>query len=170
MVENEQEVTLSTPRLTLHLSLTPEWEEVWGGLLPLLQQLLPAIASAPPLATLPYAVECGMRLATDAEVTPLNQDYRGKNRPTNVLSFPQDDALPLESTSPYYLGDIILAYETIAREAAEQSKPFLHHMTHLYLHGMLHLLGYDHIDPQDAEHMEAQEITLLESLNIANPY
>lgn len=105
--------------------------------------------------------EASVVLADDSFIQTLNRDYRKKDSPTNVLSFPQE--LPL-------LGDIVLAYETIAHEADEQEKSFEEHLTHLSIHGILHLLGYDHIDDDDAQEMEALEVEILETLNVKNPY
>ena len=92
--------------------------------------------------------EASVVLSDDFFIQTLNSDYRKKDSPTNVLSFPQE--LPL-------LGDIVLAHETIAREADEQGKSFEEHLTHLSIHGTLHLLGYDHIDDDDAQEMEDLE-------------
>ena len=105
--------------------------------------------------------EASVVFGDDAFVQTLNRDYRDKDKPTNVLSFPQ--ALPM-------LGDSIFAYETIEREAAEQEKSFEDHLLHLSIHSTLHLLGYDHIDDQEAEAMEAIEIKILASLGVKNPY
>ena len=106
-------------------------------------------------------------LSDDDEVQALNVHYRGKDKPTNVLSFPDGDA---DETGAQQLGDIILSYDTIAREAAEQGKEFAHHLTHLVMHGVLHLLGYDHENAKDAEAMESREVALLKAMGIANPY
>lgn len=100
-------------------------------------------------------------LSSDAEIQTLNKQFRGKDKPTNVLSFENDE-------EP--LGDVILAYETIAREAAEQGKDFKHHAAHLIIHGILHLMGYNHEVSADAEKMEAKEVKILKKLGIANPY
>ena len=108
-------------------------------------------------------LEVAVVLADDAFVQQLNKDYRGKNAPTNVLSFPND-----EQTGE--LGDIILALETIEREATAQGKKFRDHAAHLLVHGFLHLLGYDHIKDAEAEVMEKKEIKILQKLAIANPY
>ncbi|MES1179610.1 MAG: rRNA maturation RNase YbeY [Hyphomicrobium sp.] len=104
-------------------------------------------------------------LSSDAIVSDLNGRFRGKPKPTNVLSFPAGDGAP-----DGQIGDIILGLETVTREAAEQSIPFEHHVQHLVVHGVLHLLGYDHETAEDAERMEGIEIKVLSKLGIANPY
>lgn len=103
-------------------------------------------------------------LGDDASVAALNREFRGKDKPTNVLSFP---APPLD---PSFLGDIALAAETIVEEANFQGKRFEHHAAHLVVHGFLHLLGYDHEQPDEAEKMEARERAILVSLGIDDPY
>ncbi len=105
-------------------------------------------------------------LVEDAEVQALNRDYRGKNKPTNVLSFPNGEV----EEGVRQLGDIILSYDTLAAEAAAQCKLLKHHLTHLTIHGVLHLLGYDHEAEAEANRMEAIEIMLLARMGIANPY
>lgn len=107
-------------------------------------------------------VELSVVLADDSFVQDLNKGYRGKDKPTNVLSFPQDE--------PSMLGDIILAYETIETEAATQGKSFEDHATHLIVHGVLHLLGHDHMKAAEAETMEGLEVEALKALGIKNPY
>jgi probable rRNA maturation factor len=105
-------------------------------------------------------------LGDDASVAELNQQFRGKAGPTNVLSFP-----PAPGTSePGFLGDIALAAETIVEQAQFQGKRFEHHAAHLVVHGFLHLLGYDHENPADAEAMEARERTIMVSIGIEDPY
>lgn len=140
-----------------------------------------AVAAA--LALTPYAsladaaplVEVAVRLTDDAEVQTLNRDFRGKDKPTNVLSFPQvqDDLLEGLANSDdgeILLGDIVLARETCAREADEKGISLTDHATHLIVHGLLHLVGYDHIDDASAAAMEALEVKALASLGIGNPY
>lgn len=125
-------------------------------------------------------------LADDAFVRKLNRDFRGQDKPTNVLSFPASSprrrgsqakrSVREEAQDPRlrgddaYLGDIVLALETIRREAKEQAKSFRDHATHLIVHGALHLLGYDHIRDKDARVMEPLEIKILKKLGVKNPY
>jgi len=103
-------------------------------------------------------------LTTDVAVQALNARFRDQDKPTNVLSFP---AAPNPEN---HLGDVALAYETCAREAAEQNKPLGHHLQHLVAHGVLHLLGYDHMSDPEAEEMEAIERTVLAKLGVPDPY
>lgn len=105
-------------------------------------------------------------LANDRKVRKLNRDYRGKDKPTNVLSFPDGTT----HGGLMQLGDIILAYDTVVREADEQGKKFAHHARHLVVHGVLHLMGYDHEKDKEAALMEAREVKILSGLSIANPY
>lgn len=104
-------------------------------------------------------------LANDEQVAILNGQFRGKPKPTNVLSFPSGVGSP-----EGFLGDIILAFETVAREAIEQDVSLEHHVQHLIVHGILHLLGLDHETMGDAEFMEALEIQILARLGVDNPY
>ena len=111
--------------------------------------------------------EISVLLTDDAAVRELNRAWRGIDKPTNVLSFPS----PKQAAGlPPLLGDIAIAYETLAREAGEEGKPFLHHLAHLAVHGYLHLMGYDHLTDSEAEAMEALERDILRSLRIADPY
>jgi probable rRNA maturation factor len=106
---------------------------------------------------------------SNAAVQVLNRDWRGKDKPTNVLSFPAGDS-PVE-TEVEFLGDIALALETVAAEAADEGKTFEHHTTHLLVHGFLHLCGYDHeTGDDDAEEMETLERAILARLAITDPY
>ena len=118
---------------------------------------------------LPQGAEIGVVFTDDARVQELNTIWRNKDAPTNVLSFAANDGLPRHQWSPL-LGDIVLARETIVREAAEQHKDFVDHLTHLVVHGFLHLIGHDHIEDVDAETMEHIETRVLAKLGIADPY
>lgn len=106
--------------------------------------------------------ELSIVFADDKTLQELNKTYRQKDKPTNVLSFPSEEEGEL--------GDIILAYETIIKESAENGISPLHHTLHLIIHGFLHLLGYDHQEETETEHMEKTEILILNHLNISNPY
>jgi len=125
------------------------------------------------LAVANYAKPCevAIRLVDEEESHALNLQYRGKDKPTNVLSFPSD--LPdevLSSLKREPLGDIIICVPVVLTEALEQNKTALAHWAHLTIHGILHLLGFDHIDDEEAEEMEGLEIDALQELGIANPY
>ncbi|MDA0997149.1 MAG: rRNA maturation RNase YbeY [Proteobacteria bacterium] len=112
--------------------------------------------------------EVSIRLAADAEVKELNHTYRGIAKPTNVLSFGNDD--PAGQGQPRLLGDIVLAFETVAAEAAEKGIAIKDHYCHLLIHGMLHLLGFDHDTDTEADDMESRETSMLAALGIADPY
>ena len=117
-------------------------------------------------------VELSVTLTDDESIRILNRDYRGKDKPTNVLSFAMQEGEGPEDVPgmPLLLGDLVLAHGTIVREAAEQDKAFDDHFRHLLVHGALHLLGYDHEDDAEAEEMEALEIEILSRMGIENPY
>jgi probable rRNA maturation factor len=112
---------------------------------------------------------------SDEEIHALNREWRQRDKPTNVLSFPMLERSELLALAPegppVLLGDVALAYGTCAREAAEKAIPLEHHAAHLIVHGLLHLAGHDHeISPSDAEAMEALEVLALELMGIGNPY
>jgi len=110
--------------------------------------------------------EVSLLFCNDARIRVLNAQFRGMDKPTNVLSFPGPE--PLETAR--VLGDIAIAYETVAREAEEQGKALSDHLCHMIVHGFLHLLGFDHETDEEAEAMEADETRVLHSLGIADPY
>jgi probable rRNA maturation factor len=114
--------------------------------------------------------EISILFADNVTLKNLNKDWRGKNKPTNVLSFPASKDLKLPRGQVKPLGDIALAFETVAKEAEASGKSLKDHTTHLIVHGVLHLLGYDHIDDADAAKMEAKEIRILKELGLADPY
>jgi probable rRNA maturation factor len=136
-----------------------------------------ALAGHPGCAGARGAAACVV-LADDAFVRSLNREYRGKDAPTNVLSFPfqqpagaspPDDA-EADVTEPRHLGDVVLAAETVSREADAQGIPPAHHLQHLVVHGLLHLLGHDHDTDAQAEIMERLEVEILAALGVADPY
>ncbi|NMW31832.1 rRNA maturation RNase YbeY [Altererythrobacter sp. RZ02] len=146
-------------------------EQDWGDLG--LKAADAAALVAPEMALSRLSVS--LLFTNDAEVHTLNREWRGKDKPTNVLSFPmlsREYLLGLAPEGPpEMLGDLALAYETCAREAEEKSSPLEHHAAHLIIHGLLHLAGYDHeTSPKDADAMEALEIAALASMGIADPY
>lgn len=112
-------------------------------------------------------VELTIRVVDKAEAQQLNRDYRGRDYATNVLSFPF--TAPVELPVPL-LGDLVICADVVADEAMQQHKAVIEHWTHMVIHGTLHLLGYDHIDDDEAEHMEQLEREILAELNIADPY
>ena len=114
-------------------------------------------------------LEAALALSSDARVQAMNRDYRGMDKPTNVLSFPTGESqLPPEGAR--WLGDIVIAEETLIREAQERGVPTLDHFSHLVVHGLMHLIGYDHETDDDARDMEARETAILAGLGIADPY
>jgi probable rRNA maturation factor len=117
-------------------------------------------------------VELSVVLTSDRAIRTLNRQWRGHDQPTNVLSFPTPASAlgKLPRGAPRHLGDIVIAYETVAREARAARKPLDHHLAHLALHGFLHLLGYDHESHPDAEAMERRERRILARLGVPDPY
>jgi probable rRNA maturation factor len=116
-------------------------------------------------------IEVGVRLVDDGTIQALNRDWRGRDKPTNVLSFPLGDPGPVTDPDfPWLIGDIVMSYDTVTAEAIRDIKPLEHHVVHLAIHATLHLIGHDHEDEAEAEAMEAAEIRLLAGLGIADPY
>ena len=150
----------------------PRWEEVAPDLDGFVARAVEAaLAIVPPEGP----IEISIVLTDDAAVQELNRTWRGKDKPTNVLSFPmleREDLLALaQDGPPEMLGDLALAYETCEREAAEKGIALGDHAAHLIVHGLLHLAGHDHVESDaQAEAMEALEIAALAKLGIADPY
>jgi probable rRNA maturation factor len=139
------------------------WPDSEAGVAQAVKAALAVDKGAAPKASLEVAV----RLDGDDAIRELNRVWRGKDQPTNVLSFPSAQG---PSGGPRHLGDIILAYETVVREAGAEAKSLPAHATHLVVHGILHLLGHDHDGQDAAEAMEALEIEALARLGVADPY
>lgn len=141
-----------------------DWEELAG-------QAIQRAVRASPYAMLDewpdITVEVSLRFVDDETIRELNRDYRGKDKPTNVLSFPFEAPPGVPTT---LLGDLVICAPVVAAEAAEQGKPLTAHWAHMVVHGVLHLLGYDHIDDADAEIMEGLEVEILAGLGVPNPY
>lgn len=154
-------VEVSRYRILMRIDPPPDWHSVstiiHDGMITVARAL-----RLPPC-------EISLWLTDDSEITELNRHYRGRDVPTNSLSFPSGQQV-LPPDMPHILGDIVLAYTTITIEARAQAKSFNAHASHLALHGLLHLLGHTHDNSNDATQMEAQEIALLKLLNIADPY
>jgi probable rRNA maturation factor len=162
--------------LEIDIDSDEEWDSStdWSLLVRRAAESALAESAFPQLAEGPRPVEIGVRLTGDEEVRALNSEWRGKDKPTNVLSFPLAEPAELEhatSDGPeLMLGDIVLARGVCEREAAEKAIPVEAHATHLLVHGTLHLLGYDHHDDDQAADMEGREIRALARLGIADPY
>ena len=162
--------------LQIALETDEEWDSSssWEPLVRKAAEAAIAESAFPQLAESSRPVELSVRLAGDEEVRGLNAHWRGKDRPTNVLSFPMAESYELEQADEdgpaIMLGDIILAHGVCEREAAEKNVGINQHATHLIVHGTLHLLGHDHQAEKDAVDMESREIRALARLGIANPY
>lgn len=165
---------MSGPEIALAMPCA-QWREAFPGVEDLCQRVVLAALTGSiddlPEGSLDKA-EISLVLADDAMVQGLNRQYRGRDKPTNVLSFAaldgeEDVSLP---EGPLLLGDVVLAFETTAREARAEDKPLADHLSHLLVHGVLHLLGYDHLVDDEAEEMESRERVILAGLGIADPY
>ena len=159
--------------MILDISIEADWPTAtdWEALA---ERAAAALAPLAPELANPR-LSASLLFADDADVHELNREWRGKDKPTNVVSFPmleREDLLGLPADGPpEMLGDIALALDTCAREAADKGMPLEHHATHLIVHGLLHLAGHDHeISPEDARTMELLEIKALAQLGIADPY
>lgn len=143
----------------------PEWSRY--PLDPWAARIIKALGAHPQTAGIDG--EVAVSLADDETLRDLNAAWRGKDRPTNVLSYPSGD-LPAGIVGPVPLGDLVLSYQTCAREAEEKAVPFANHAIHLLVHGVLHLLGYDHETEAEAIEMEGLETDLLAAMGIDDPY
>jgi len=162
--------------LEVALDAGEEWDSrsAWETLARKAAEAAIAESEYPELADLERAVEISVTLTGDEQVRMLNAEWRGKDKPTNVLSFPMADERDLSRANiagpELLLGDIIMAHGVCEAEAAEQGVTVEEHATHLLVHGTLHLLGYDHEAEAAAEDMEAREVRALKRLGISNPY
>ena len=162
--------------LEIAIEADEEWDSSssWDELVRGAAEAAIAESAVPWLVTSRRPVELSVRLAGNDEVQALNGQWRGKDKPTNVLSFPMADERDLIRANiagpELLLGDIILARGVCMAEAAAKGVSIEQHATHLIVHGTLHLLGYDHLEERDAANMEAREVRALERLGMANPY
>ena len=162
--------------LEIALEADEEWDSStrWQAVVEQAAGAAIAESAFPQLASGPRPVELSVRLTGDEQVRRLNAQWRGKDKATNVLSFPLAEAEDLSAASSdgpeLMLGDIVLARETCVAEAADKAIAIEQHAAHLVVHGTLHLLGYDHHDDEAAEDMEAREARALARLGIADPY
>ena len=162
--------------LDVAIAADPEWDSStgWEALVRGAAEAAIAESAFPKLARSERHLELSVRLTDDSQVQALNARWRGKDRPTNVLSFPQLETQELAkiagSGPEVMLGDIVLARGVCEREAEEKHVPLEDHAAHLIVHGTLHLLGYDHQDEQSAKEMETREVRALARLGIADPY
>ena len=162
--------------LEVGLDADEEWDSStdWNTLARRSAEAAIAESAFPQLATAERTVEISVRLTDDEQVRALNAEWRDKDQPTNVLSFPMADADDLTTTMvdgpELLLGDIVLARGVCAAEAVAKQLPIEQHVAHLIVHGTLHLLGYDHHDDAQADDMEAREVCALGRLGFADPY
>lgn len=143
---------------------SPHWKTQPGAAAMLRRSIAEAAAAAG------RSGEIAIVLTDDSAMRDLNRRWRGKDTPTNVLSFPAAPSNGRPAGLPLPLGDIVIAYETTAREASAQRTPFMHHLAHLAVHGFLHLVGYDHDTDAEAEAMEDIEGKVLARIGVSNPY
>lgn len=158
------------PRTCADISIEDgRWLSI-AGFSELIPSLVAGTLNAIELA--PEAHTVSIALLSDDEIRSLNKAFRGKDAPTNVLSFPSPPIANFlkNGADPVFLGDVALAYETVTKEALEQEKPALHHAAHLVVHGVLHLAGFDHGAGAGAERMESAERLILAKFGVPDPY
>lgn len=158
--EPEQPDTLLDIDVTI---ADPAWQEALPEVEQICVESAIAAIGAPDRPT-----ELSIVLTADEEVRVLNRDYRGKDKPTNVLSFPSGQ--PVVADGPVMLGDVVLALGVVTAEAERDGKAFQSHLRHLVIHGVLHLLGFDHETDSEAEEMERREVELLDAFGVSDPY
>ncbi len=159
-------------RPTIDVTVTcPDWDGALPDAVPACSRAAAAALEAAVRQT-PDGAEISLLLTDDAMMRTLNRDYRGQDKATNVLSFALADDAPHGQGEAVdaMLGDVVLAFETISREAAEQGKSLADHTAHMIVHGVLHLLGFDHQTDDEAADMETLEKSILAELGIADPY
>jgi probable rRNA maturation factor len=162
--------------LDIAIDSDAEWDSSkdWASLARSAATAAIAESAFPQLGEGNRTVELSIRLTSDEEVHALNSEWRGKDKPTNVLSFPMAEAdeleMPAEAGPELMLGDVVLARGVCIAEATDKGIPLESHAAHLMVHGTLHLLGYDHMDDDSAADMEAREVRALARLGIADPY
>jgi probable rRNA maturation factor len=162
--------------LDIAIEADEEWDSStgWEALVRRAAEAAIGESAFPHLTSTPRSVELSVRLTGDEEVRALNAEWRHKDKPTNVLSFPLAEPAELGSSRAdgpeLMLGDIVLAHGVCSREAEEKAIPVEQHAAHLVVHGTLHLLGYDHHDDAEAADMEAREVRALAKLGISDPY
>jgi probable rRNA maturation factor len=161
-------ISVTAPRLALEIE-DPRW-------LPALPNVAELIEKAVGLALADIehdsrTIEVGVRLVDDGTIQALNRDWRGRDKPTNVLSFPMGDPGPVTDPDfPWLIGDIVMSFDTVLAESVRDGKALDHHVVHLAIHATLHLIGHDHEDEAEATAMEAAEVKLLAGLGIPDPY
>ena len=154
-----------TPRVEF-VATSPRWRAALPARALARETIAAAVAESG--VALARGAELCIHLADDEHIRALNARWRGLDKPTNVLSFPA--AEPADLATARLIGDVVLAFETTAREAADEGKPLADHYRHLVAHGFLHLIGFDHEDDAEAQRMEAIETRTLARLGVADPY
>jgi probable rRNA maturation factor len=161
-----------TPDTRLRLALEiedPRWTQALPNAAELLEQAI-GLALAD-VGGDSRTIEVGVRLVDDGTIQGLNRDWRGRDKPTNVLSFPLGDPGPVDDPDfPWLIGDIVMSFDTVTAESIRDGKSLEHHVAHLAIHAALHLIGHDHEDEAEADAMEALEVKLLAGLGIPDPY
>ena len=169
-MNSEAAVNLPPPKIDISVQ-DPTWEMI-GGIEDIVRQTAAIALTSAILPKFAYnrALEVSLVLANDDLMQVLNREYRKKDKATNVLTFATLDSEEPSTKGVLNLGDVILSYQTIKREAQEQGKSLVEHTKHLTVHGLLHLLGYNHKTENQATDMETLEIRILEKIGVQNPY